>query len=143
MRIKSFTLFKSVSKETKLFESVDTDELLSIVKDMLSELDFNDIGYNAVIRRMDGREFIRVIISKPTILHRFPGGQYIKDAFTWSDVKGVMNPIIDFLSEEGFEWFKNRGTLSFNSKNEPNVVSTGSAATGEYKTKTEMWFLRI
>ncbi len=130
-------------KSFKLFESVDTDEILSIVKDMLKELDFNDFGHNAVIRRMDGEEWIRVIISKPTILHRFPGGQYIKDAFIWSDVKGVINPIIDFLSEEGFEWSKNKGTLSSRIDNSPNVVSTGSAATNEYKTKIEMWFLRI
>jgi hypothetical protein len=129
MRIKSF----------RLFESVDTDELLSLVKDMLRELDFNDLSHRAVIRRMDGREFIRVIISKPTTLVRFYGGQYIKDAFQWNDVEGVVNPIIDFLSEEGFEWYRHKGTLSSHT-NEPKVVSSGSVVRG-CVTKLEMWFV--
>ena len=129
MRIKSF----------KLFESVDTDELLSIVKDMLRELDFNDFSHNAVIRRMDGRDFIRIIISKPMILNKFSGG--IENSFTWNDVKGVMYPIIDFLSEEGFEWFKDRGTP--HTENVPRVVSRGSYLNNQYNTKIEMWFLKI
>ena len=136
-------------KTYKLFESIDTDELLSIVKDMLSELDFNDIGYNAVIRRMDGKEFIRITIYKPAIRNQY--APYTEDSFKWNDVKGVMVPVMDYLSEEGFEWFKNKGTFAcyvgsvFNNErgNEPNVVSNGSAVTGEYKTKIEMWFLRI
>jgi hypothetical protein len=136
-------------KTYKLFESVDTDELLSIVKDMLRELDFNDFSHNAVIRRMDGREFIRVSVYKPAIVNRHPSysmkvsrlNYTIVNSFTWNDVKYVMNPIIDFLSEEGFEWFRNKGTSISRIDNNPNVVSSGSS--DQYKTKIEMWFLRI
>jgi len=124
-------------KTYKLFESVDTDELLSIVKDMLRELDFNDFSHNAVIRRMDGREFIRVAVYKPAIVDRHTIG----NSFTWNHVKGVMNPIIDFLSEEGFEWFRDKGTSSSRTDNNPNVVSSGSS--DRYNTRVEMWFLRI
>jgi hypothetical protein len=67
-------------KTYRLFESVDTDELLSIVKDMLKELDFNDFSHNAVIRRQDGREFIRVAVYKPAIVDRHTIG----NSFTWS-----------------------------------------------------------
>ena len=124
-------------KTYKLFESVDTDELLSIVKDMLRELDFNDFSHNAVIRRMDGREFIRVAVYKPAIVDRHTIG----NSFTWNHVKGVMNPIIDFLSEEGFEWFRDKGTSISRINNNPNVVSSGSS--DRYNTRVEMWFLRI
>ena len=124
-------------KSFKLFESVDTDELLSIVKDMLRELDFNDFSHNAVIRRMDGREFIRVAVYKPAIVDRHTIG----NSFTWNHVKGVMNPIIDFLSEEGFEWFRDKGTSISRINNNPNVVSSGSS--DRYNTRVEMWFLRI
>lgn len=124
-------------KTYKLFESVDTDELLSIVKDMLRELDFNDFSHNAVIRRMDGREFIRVSVYKPAIVDRHTIG----NSFTWNHVKGVMNPIIDFLSEEGFEWFRDKGTSISRIDNNPNVVSSGSS--DRYNTRVEMWFLRI
>jgi hypothetical protein len=137
-------------KTYRLFESVDTDELLSIVKDMLSELDFNDFSHNAVIRRQDGREFIRVAVYKPAIVNRHTldiiddldkVNQLIANSFTWNDVKGVMYPIIDFLSEEGFEWFKDRGTS--HTENVPRVVSRGSYLNNQYNTKIEMWFLKI
>ena len=136
-------------KTYKLFESVDTDELLSIVKDMLRELDFNDFSHNAGIRRMDGREFIRVSVYKPAIVNRHPSysmkvsrlNYTIVNSFTWNDVKYVMNPIIDFLSEEGFEWFRNKGTSISRIDNNPNVVSSGSS--DQYNTRVEMWFLRI
>jgi hypothetical protein len=130
-------------KSFRLFESVDTDELLSIVKDILKELDFNDFSHNVVIRRQDGREFIRVAVYKPAIVDRHT----IANSFTWNHVKGVMNPIIDFLSEEGFEWFRDKGTSS--SRTDPNVVSTRSDVarsiygTDRYNTRVEMWFLRI
>jgi hypothetical protein len=52
-----------------------------------------------------------------------------------------MNPIIDFLSEEGFEWFRDKGTSSSRTDNNPNVVSSGSS--DRYNTRIEMWFLRI
>ena len=126
-------------KTYRLFESVDTDELLSVVKDMLSELDFNDFSHNAVIRRMDGREFIRVAVYKPAIVDRHTIG----NSFTWTHVKGVMNPIIDFLSEEGFEWFRDKGTSSSRIDNNPNVVTMISAGTDRYNTRVEMWFLKI
>ena len=129
MKIKSF----------KLFESVDTDELLSIVKDMLRELDFNDFSHNAVIRRMDGKEFIRITIYKPAIRNQY--APYTEDSFKWNDVKGVMVPVMDYLSEEGFEWFKDKGTS--HTENVPRVVSRGSYLNNQYNTKIEMWFLRI
>ena len=125
-------------KTYRLFESVDTDELLSIVKDMLKELDFNDFSHNAVIRRQDGREFIRVAVYKPAIVNRHT----IANSFTWNHVKGVMNPIIDFLSEEGFEWFKDKGTSSSRIDKRQTERLLG-AGTDRYYTRVEMWFLRI
>ena len=47
-------------KTYKLFESVDTDELLSIVKDMLRELDFNDFSHNVVSSGSSDRYNTRV-----------------------------------------------------------------------------------
>ena len=136
-------------KTYRLFESVDTDELLSIVKDMLRELDFNDFSHNAVIRRQDGKEFIRVAVYKPAIVNRHTldiiddldkVNQLIANSFTWNLVKGVMYPIIDFLSEEGFEWFKDKGTS--HTENVPRVT-TRSSGTDRYNTRIEMWFLKI
>ncbi len=129
-----------IIKSFKLFESLDyTDEILSTVKDMLKELDFNDFQHNAVIRRMDGKEWIRITIYKPAIVNKHTIG----NSFTWNHVKGVMNPIIDFLSEEGFEWSKNKGTSSSRIDNNPNVVTTRSYSFAADNTKIEMWFLRI
>jgi alpha-glucosidase (family GH31 glycosyl hydrolase) len=110
---------------------------------------------------MDGKEFIRITIYKPAIRNRYAPYRYIphtrswvpsiEDSFKWNDVKEVIVPVMDYLSEEGFEWFKNKGTFAcyvgrtgiLTGGNEPNVVSNGSAVTGEYKTRIEMWFLRI
>jgi hypothetical protein len=124
---------------------------------MLRELDFNDFSHNAVIRRQDGREFIRVAVYKPAIVNRHTldiqhwrhqlhiddldkVNQLIANSFTWNQVKGVMYPIIDFLSEEGFEWFKDKGTS--HTENVPRVT-TRSSGTDRYNTRIEMWFLKI
>jgi hypothetical protein len=140
-------------KSFKIFESVDSaDEVLSIVKDLVSELDFIDINQNVVIRRMDNKEYIRIILGKPTQFVRQklpPRANVLVNSFEWSDVKSVMVPVMEYLSEEGYEWVKNKGTHAYKAAitdyeyTIPNVVSGGSAMTDRYKTRIEMWFEKI
>jgi len=101
-KIKSFRLFKSVSKETRLFESVDnTEECLSTVKEMLKELDFMDIRSNAVIRRNSGVDNIRISIWKTAIdLERM--------SFEWSDISGVFDSINYYLESNDFIFYEER-----------------------------------
>jgi len=58
-RIKTFNLFESFD---------DSLDILPIVKDMLLELSDLDYVTNCVIRRLDGREYIRIGIVKPALL---------------------------------------------------------------------------
>lgn len=95
MRIKSWSLFES---------NENIDEVLSTVKELLMELDFIDIKQNAVIRRMDSKEYIRIDVWKP-IVGVFTGFNSIDSTervFRWRDIADVMDSVTGYLESEGF-----------------------------------------
>ena len=121
-------------KSFKLFENTENvNQIKSIVKDMLLELSDLDYTTNCVIRRSDGREYIRIGISKPAISH----DRYnIKASFEWSDIKEIMDPIMYYLESEGYEYRKDKGTLSYIYP----IISTSGNAFDGIKSRCEMWF---
>lgn len=124
-------------KSFSLFESFSVLDILPIVKDMLLELGDLDYVTNCVIRRMDGREFIRIGISKPVVI----GDRYdIKASFEWIDVKDVIDTIINYLKSEGYYYQGDMGTLSISGQ--PTIVTSGNAFEG-IKSRCEMWFEKI
>jgi len=131
-KIKTFNLFESFD---------DTWDIVDVVKDMLLEISDMDYTTNCVIRRMDGKEYIRIGIAKPT-----PDWiKTYKHSFTYSDVKEYLEPIISYLSSEGYDWNYNKGTHGQPPKygnDGPYVVSSGSVLDNDFKSKIEMWFER-
>ena len=105
-------------KTFNLFESVDTDEVLSTVKEFLMELDFSDIQQRAVIRRMSGQEYIRISVWKPIsgVFRGFVSLNDVEMVFKWSDISDVMDSVRSYLESEGFYFYtdsdgvKNRGS---------------------------------
>jgi len=137
-RIKSFKVFNSVESRLRVFESFDdTLDIVSNIKDML--LDLSDLDYttNCVIRRMDSRDYIRIGISKPAISQTTGGAYNIKASFDWNDIKEIMDTIIEYLVSEGYEYRKDRGTLS--EGGQPIIITSGNVYAG-IKSRCEMWF---
>lgn len=105
-------------KTFNLFESVDTDEVLSTVKEILMELDFSDIQQRAVIRRMSGQEYIRISVWKPIsgVFRGFVSLNDVEMVFKWSDISDVMDSVTNYLESEGFYFYtdsdvvKNKGS---------------------------------
>ena len=144
-KIKSFKLFNGV--ESRLFESVDdTNEIISNVKDMLLELDFLDIDKSCeLLPRVwnDGRllDVIDIKLSKMAIKIEEEGGYIgINPSYNWNDIKDVIEPVMEYLSSEGFEWKMNRGTLAYDGV--PIISTSGSVQFDTVKSKVEMWFIR-
>lgn len=108
-KIKSFRVFNSVESRLRVFESDVTsiEESLSIVKEMLKELDFLDISSNAVIRRSDGVLFIRITIWKPidqgTLPKPWMKHEDMEKSFSQDDISDVVMTIKDYLLSEGFQ----------------------------------------
>ncbi len=124
-RIKTFNLFESFD---------DSLDILPIVKDMLLELSDLDYVTNCVIRRLDGREYIRIGIVKPAVMK----SRYdVKASFEWIDIREIMNTIIEYLKSEGYHYQGDKGTLSMGGQ--PIVVTSGNAYEG-IKSRCEMWF---
>jgi hypothetical protein len=149
MRIKSF----------KLFESYDNDVnyIISTVKDMLLELNFLDIdikcelvpdmkGYFKLAQVLkkdtisENPEIIVINLSKKAIKLGDVIGDGYKASYNWDDIKDVMEPVIDYLKEEGFLYRKDQGTLSYGGI--PIISTSGSARLDNIKSKVEMWFIR-
>ena len=147
MRIKSF----------KLFESYDNDVnyIISTVKDMLLELNFLDIdikcelvpdmkGYFKLVQVLkkdtisENPEIIVINLSKKAI--KLGDAIGYKASYNWDDIKDVMDPVIDYLKEEGFLYRKDQGTLSYGGI--PIISTSGSARLDNIKSKVEMWFVR-
>ena len=147
MRIKSF----------KLFESYDNDVnyIISTVKDMLLELNFLDIdikcelvpdmkGYFKLVQVLkkdtisENPEIIVINLSKKAI--KLGDAIGYKASYNWDDIKDVMDPVIDYLKEEGFLYRKDQGTLSYGGI--PIISTSGSARLDNIKSKVEMWFIR-
>jgi hypothetical protein len=134
-KIKSFKVFNSVESRLRVFESFDDAlDILPVVKDMLLELSDLDYTTNCVIRRGDGKEYIRIGISKPAISH----DRYnIKASFEWVDIKEIMNTIIEYLVSEGYHYRRDKGTLS--EGGQPIIITVGNAYSG-INSRCEMWF---
>lgn len=130
-------------KSFSLFESSDTLDILPVVKDMLLELSDLDYVTNCVIRRMDSREFIRIGIVKPVVMiDRYD----VKASFEWSDIKDIMDTIIEYLKSEGYHYRTDKGTSS--EFGQPIVITSGNAirVSNSYegiKSRCEMWFEKI
>lgn len=105
-------------KSFNLFESVDIDEVLSTVKEILMELDFSDIQQRAVIRRMSGQEYIRISVWKPIsgVFRGFVSLNDVEMVFKLSDISDVMDSVTNYLESEGFYFYtdsdgvKNKGS---------------------------------
>lgn len=138
MRIKSFSLFES---------NENADEVISLVRDMLLELDFLDIEtrvelvpYVKKVAGTDIEDYPEVIVInlwKKAIKKEDYG---FKASYVWTDIKDVIMPIIDYLDSEGFEWHKDKGTLSYGGI--PVITTSGSMQFDTVKSKVEMWFIR-
>ena len=138
MRIKSFSLFES---------NENVDEVISLVRDMLLELDFLDIEtrvelvpYVKKVAGTDIEDYPEVIVInlwKRAIKKEDYG---FKASYVWTDIKDVIMPIIDYLDSEGFEWHKDKGTLSYGGI--PVITTSGSMQFDTVKSKVEMWFIR-
>ena len=98
-KIKSFKVFENSS----LFRA---EECLSVVKEMLKELDFLDISSNAVIRRSDGVLFIRITIWKPIDQRTLPKPwmkhEDMEKSLSQDDISSVVMTIKDYLLSEGW-----------------------------------------
>ena len=71
------------------------------------ELDFSDIQQRAVIRRMSGQEYIRIIVWKPIsgVFRGFVSLNDVEMVFKWSDISDVMDSVTNYLESEGFYGF--------------------------------------
>ena len=143
-RIKSFKLFES---------SDDVNYILSTIKDMLLELNFLDIETRcdlvpSVLTTSkynndsigENPEIIVINLSKRAIKLGDGIGDGYKASYTWSDIKDVMEPVIDYLKREGFLYRRDEGTLSYGGT--PIISTSGSAQYDNIKSKIEMWFIR-
>ena len=134
-------------KSFKLFESLD----VTVIKDMLLELNLLDIenrvdivnNHSARTRAKLQRgqlvepDVICIYLWKKAI--KIEGLSY-KASYTWDDIKSVIEPVMEYLSSEGFEWRMDRGTFAYNAL--PIISTSGSVQFDTVKSKVEMWFIR-
>jgi len=146
-RLTTYSKFTN-SDNKQLFESNDdVKDIVSIVKDMLLELNFLDIETRCDLVPYlkndsigENPEIIVINLSKRAIKLGDGIGDGYKASYTWSDIKDVMEPVIDYLKEEGFLYRKDKGTLSY--EGIPIISTSGSAQLDNIKSKVEMWFIR-
>ena len=140
-------------KTYKLFESKEEiNDIVSLVKEMLLELDFLDIekrvdivGDNHSARtraklqsgQLVEPDIICINLWKKAI--KIEGDSY-RASYTWDDIKSVIEPVMEYLSSEGFEWRMDRGTLAYDGV--PIISTSGSVQFDTIKSKVEMWFIR-
>jgi hypothetical protein len=131
-------------KSFKLFESLDdVKDIVSVIKDMLLELDFLDIERRVdIVNQLEdlnqSPEIIVINLWKKAI--KIEGDYHYKPSYTWDDVKDVVVPVMEHLESEGFKWHKNKGTLAYNGC--PIISTSGSVQFDTVKSKVEMWFIR-
>jgi hypothetical protein len=146
-RLTTYSKFTN-SDNKQLFESNDdVKDIVSIVKDMLLELNFLDIETRCDLVPYlkndsigENPEIIVINLSKRAIKLGDGIGDGYKASYTWSDIKDVMDPVIDYLKEEGFLYRKDKGTLSY--EGIPIISTSGSSRLDNIKSKLEMWFIR-
>jgi hypothetical protein len=152
-RLTTYSKFTN-SDNKQLFESNhDVKDILSIVKDMLLELNFLDIETRcdlvpSVLTTSkynndsigENPEIIVINLSKRAIKLGDGIGDGYKASYNWDDIKEVIEPIIDFLKREGFLYRRDEGTLSYGGI--PIISTSGSSRLDNIKSKLEMWFIR-
>lgn len=141
-KIKSFKLFES---------SDDVKDIVAVIKDMLLELDFLDIEKRVdIVNNHSARtraKLQRGQLVEPDVICinlwkkaiKIEGNSY-RASYTWDDIKSVIEPVMEYLSSEGFEWRMDRGTLAYNAV--PIISTSGSVEFDTVKSKVEMWFIR-
>lgn len=85
-------------------------------------------------------QIIVINLSKKAIKRGDAIGDGYKASYNWDDIKDVMEPVIDYLKEEGFLYRKDQGTLSYDGI--PIISTSGSARLDNINSKVEMWFIR-
>ena len=140
-------------KTYKLFESKEEiNDIVSLVKEMLLELDFLDIekrvdivgNHSARTRAKLQRgqsvepDVICINLWKKAI--KIEGDYHYRPSYNWDDIKSVIEPVMGYLESEGFEWRMDRGTLAYDGV--PIISTSGSAQFDTVKSKVEMWFIR-
>jgi hypothetical protein len=146
-RLTTYSKFTN-SDNKQLFESNDdVKDIVSIVKDMLLELNFLDIETRCDLVPYlkndsigENPEIIVINLSKRAIKLGDGIGDGYKASYNWDDIKEVIEPIIDFLKREGFLYRRDEGTLSYGGI--PIISTSGSARLDNIKSKLEMWFIR-
>ena len=130
-------------KSFKLFESLDdVKDIVSVIKDMLLELDFLDIERRVdIVNQLEdpnqSPEIIVINLWKKAIKKEDYG---FRDSYVWSDISDVIMPIMEYLESEGFIWHRDKGTLAYNDS--PIILTSGSQQFDTVKSKVEMWFIR-
>jgi len=146
-RLTTYSKFTN-SDNKQLFESNDdVKDIVSIVEDMLLELNFLDIETRCDLVPYlkndsigENPEIIVINLSKRAIKLGDGIGDGYKASYNWGDIKEVIEPIVDFLKREGFLYRKDQGTLSYDGI--PIISTSGSARLDNIKSKVEMWFIR-
>ena len=152
-RLTTYSKFTN-SDNKQLFESNDdVKDIVSVINDMLLELDFLDIETRcdlvpSVLTTSkynndsigENPEIIVINLSKRAIKLGDGIGDGYKASYNWGDIKEVIEPIIDFLKREGFLYRSDEGTLSYGGI--PIISTSGSARLDNIKSKLEMWFIR-
>jgi hypothetical protein len=145
--MKRLTTYSKFTKSDykQLFESNDdVKDIVSVVSNMLLELDFLDIEKRVDIVKGhsklqidQSREIIVIKLWKRAIKREDYG---FSPSYNWNDVKDVIVPAMDHLQSEGFMWLKDEGTFAYNGV--PIISTSGSYQFDTVKSKIEMWFIR-
>ncbi len=145
--MKRLTTYSKFTKSDykQLFESNDdVKDIVSVVSNMLLELDFLDIEKRVDIVKGHSKlqidqspEIIVINLWKRAIKKEDYG---FTPSYNWNDVKDAIVPAMEYLQSEGFEWLKDKGTLAYGEV--PIISTSGSYQFDTVKSKIEMWFIR-
>ena len=104
--LSTYALFERVSKEAKLFESVDDDLIISELEDICVELnDMNIITqcqYNAVNPKYPPSSSIREHISVELEKAGSDYNEYTED-LKWGDIHDVILRVLEFMDSNGWK----------------------------------------
>lgn len=138
----------------------DTLELVELVNELLVDLRDEDyttacvlVSYRDRLKPLDveryrgafgtGKpyalplEMIRIDISKGVSNTGTVATPLYRPAFKWEDIKGLTLPIIERLSEAGWSWRSDLGTLA---EGDVPLVSTSGSSYENLKSKCQMFF---
>jgi len=145
--MKRLTTYSKFTKSDykQLFESNDdVKNIVSVVSNMLLELDFLDIEKRVDVVKNHSKlqidqspEIIVINLWKRAIKKEDYG---FTPSYNWNDVKDVIVPAMEYLQSEGFMWLKDKGTLAYGEV--PIISTSGSYQFDTVRSKIEMWFIR-